>query len=444
MVPSLSSETDWCTATAACRSHQGARYAVVVTAWLVVACGSGDGGSSSAIGGQLAASGGDSSNAGMVSGGATSSTAQGFGGTGTTAGAGGDTTTGGVAPSSGASAAGSSANGGTVASTGGAAPTGGARASGGTAMGGTNTTGGAVPTGGSAKGGNPTAGSSGYGGTTFTGGSATGGNPTAGSSGYGGTTFTGGSATGGNPTAGSSGYGGTTLGGGTRATGGTRSAAGSSAVRGLAWPIDCVPGDTCVGLGYPDIDDDGKAFDCGQPGYQGHQGTDIGITSAAQDAGTSVWAAADGEVLFAFDGKYDRCPDASHPDCQNPSDFVPGARSGTTVCTPLGPYCGVGTGSCFWCFAGGNVIVIRHTNVPGIFATRYDHLKRDSVAVRPGDKVTRGQKIAEVGSAGNSSGPHLHFEVWGTGFYELADPWAGSCGPNYGPPLWTHDPPWGN
>jgi len=400
MVPSLSSETDWCTATAACRSHQGARYAVVVTAWLVVACGSGDGGSSSAIGGQLAASGGDSSNAGMVSGGATSSTAQGFGGTGTTAGAGGDTTTGGVAPSSGASAAGSSANGGTVASTGGAAPTGGARASGGTAMGGTNTTGGAVPTGGSAKGGNPTAGSSGYGGTT--------------------------------------------LGGGTRATGGTRSAAGSSAVRGLAWPIDCVPGDTCVGLGYPDIDDDGKAFDCGQPGYQGHQGTDIGITSAAQDAGTSVWAAADGEVLFAFDGKYDRCPDASHPDCQNPSDFVPGARSGTTVCTPLGPYCGVGTGSCFWCFAGGNVIVIRHTNVPGIFATRYDHLKRDSVAVRPGDKVTRGQKIAEVGSAGNSSGPHLHFEVWGTGFYELADPWAGSCGPNYGPPLWTHDPPWGN
>jgi len=422
MVPSLSSETDWCTATAACRSHQGARYAVVVTAWLVVACGSGDGGSSSAIGGQLAASGGDSSNAGMVSGGATSSTAQGFGGTGTTAGAGGDTTTGGVAPSSGASAAGSSANGGTVASTGGAAPTGGARASGGTAMGGTNTTGGAVPTGGSAKGGNPTAGSSGYGGTTFTGGSATGGNPTAGSSGYGGTT----------------------LGGGTRATGGTRSAAGSSAVRGLAWPIDCVPGDTCVGLGYPDIDDDGKAFDCGQPGYQGHQGTDIGITSAAQDAGTSVWAAADGEVLFAFDGKYDRCPDASHPDCQNPSDFVPGARSGTTVCTPLGPYCGVGTGSCFWCFAGGNVIVIRHTNVPGIFATRYDHLKRDSVAVRPGDKVTRGQKIAEVGSAGNSSGPHLHFEVWGTGFYELADPWAGSCGPNYGPPLWTHDPPWGN
>ena len=71
---------------------------------------------------------------------------------------------------------------------------------------------------------------------------------------------------------------------------------------------------------------------------------------------------------------------------------------------------------------GGNVIVIRHTGVDGVFATRYDHLRRNSVLVRPGDTVRRGQKIAEAGSAGNSTGPHLHFEVWGTGFYELTDP----------------------
>jgi murein DD-endopeptidase MepM/ murein hydrolase activator NlpD len=117
--------------------------------------------------------------------------------------------------------------------------------------------------------------------------------------------------------------------------------------------------------------------------------------------------------------------------------------TGTTVCTELGPYCNDGSnGQCFWCFAGGNVIVILHDGVPGVFATRYDHLKLDSLLVRPGDRVTRGQKIAEVGSAGNSTGPHLHFEVWSTGYYVLTEPWAGTCGPNQGPSLWANDPPW--
>jgi hypothetical protein len=158
---------------------------------------------------------------------------------------------------------------------------------------------------------------------------------------------------------------------------------------GLSWPIDCIPHETCTGIGYPDTDEDGDAHDCGDPGYFGHQGTDIGITEEAQAAGTAVRAAADGVVLFAFDGKYDRCPDANEPDCQDPTDLVPGGTTGNTVCTPLGPYCGMGEGSCFWCFAGGNVIVIRHEGVPGVFATRYDHLKRDSVLVEPGDAVTR-------------------------------------------------------
>jgi murein DD-endopeptidase MepM/ murein hydrolase activator NlpD len=211
---------------------------------------------------------------------------------------------------------------------------------------------------------------------------------------------------------------------------------------GLSWPIDCIPNETCVNLGYPDTDDDGIAHDCGEPQYAGHEGTDIGITFDAEAAGTAVRAAADGVVLFAFDGKYDQCPNANEPDCQDPPSLEPSGMTGNTVCTPVGPYCGTGQPGCFWCFAGGNVIVIRHEGVPGVFATRYDHLKKDSVRVQPGDSVARGQKIAEAASAGNSTGPHLHFEVWGTGFYELADPWAGPCGPNTGPSLWAYDPPW--
>jgi murein DD-endopeptidase MepM/ murein hydrolase activator NlpD len=214
----------------------------------------------------------------------------------------------------------------------------------------------------------------------------------------------------------------------------------------LLWPIGCKPGDSIcsTNLGYPDTNNDGKAFDCSPPGYTGHQGTDIPLTSwNAMDTGVPVFSAADGEVLFVFDGKYDRCPNTNESDCKAPKGGVaPGQSEGYQVCTSVGNYCGTGDYGCYWCFNGGNVVVIKHIGINGVFATRYDHLKKNSILVSPGDVVSKGQKIAAVGSAGSSTGPHLHFEVWATGFYELGDPWAGTCGPNTTAPLWQNTPPW--
>jgi murein DD-endopeptidase MepM/ murein hydrolase activator NlpD len=54
----------------------------------------------------------------------------------------------------------------------------------------------------------------------------------------------------------------------------------------------------------------------------------------------------------------------------------------------------------------GNMVEIDHGNE---FVTRYAHASK--LNVKAGDLVQRGRKIAEVGSTGRSTGPHLHFEV---------------------------------
>lgn len=56
----------------------------------------------------------------------------------------------------------------------------------------------------------------------------------------------------------------------------------------------------------------------------------------------------------------------------------------------------------------GNYVIIDHG---GGVNSHYYHLAAGSVAVRPGDPVTAGQRLGTMGATGYSTGAHLHFQV---------------------------------
>lgn len=130
--------------------------------------------------------------------------------------------------------------------------------------------------------------------------------------------------------------------------------------------------------------------------YDGHDGTDFLLKGGfdTMDAGSSpIVAAADGTVVEVADGNYDRC----HADLE------------------------LGSNSCDGYPMEANYVIVEHDNG---MRSLYWHMKRDSVSVAVGDTVTCGDPLGLVGSSGNSSTPHLHFEVrLATG--SVVDPYAG-------------------
>lgn len=114
-------------------------------------------------------------------------------------------------------------------------------------------------------------------------------------------------------------------------------------------------------------------------------GTHLGMDLAAA-AGTAIKAAGNGIVITSVNG----CP---------------------TYSNGLGDMCGSQYGGT----AGGGNQIIMLTKIDGIlYAVKYLHLAKNTV-IKVGTQVSSGDKIAEIGSSGNSSGRHVHVEIYRLG-----------------------------
>lgn len=163
------------------------------------------------------------------------------------------------------------------------------------------------------------------------------------------------------------------------------------------WPI--LKQDWNYPFHYVDLDAGPGVLDfaCYDVTYDTHIGTDVTIRDFVEmDQGRFVVAAAPGTVAWVEDGYYDR----------------------STVPNGAPP----------------NYVDILHADGTH---TYYLHFKKWSTLVAAGQHVYEGQALGLVGSSGNSSNPHVHFEVKDSGGNPL-DPYAGSCGA--GASLWRSQP----
>ena len=97
---------------------------------------------------------------------------------------------------------------------------------------------------------------------------------------------------------------------------------------------------------------------------------------------------------------------------KHPIDGFNKMHRGTDFAAPMGtPIMASGDGiitRARWCGGGGNCIKIKHNTT---YETIYAHMKNFARGIKEGLRVKQGQIIGYVGSTGNSTGPHLHYEV---------------------------------
>ena len=143
----------------------------------------------------------------------------------------------------------------------------------------------------------------------------------------------------------------------------------------LQVPIGGVPYQDWTIVNYVDLEPGSglQDFRGGNYTYNGHNGIDFTLPHfEAMDDGVPVYASLPGTVTQVSDTYPDRC--STENPCNTPA----------------------------------NLIKIDHGDN---LITRYLHLRTDSASVSVGDSVEAGQQIGLVGSSGNSTDAHLHFEV---------------------------------
>lgn len=189
---------------------------------------------------------------------------------------------------------------------------------------------------------------------------------------------------------------------------------------GLGWPLLPVQGESLADFGFSVIsnyvDHDGGYpnrlldYACGAATYDtgsgyNHRGTDILLSPfqwrKMDNDEVAVVAAAPGVILYKQDGQYDR--------------------------------------SCGYTGQQWNAVYVRHGDGS---TSWYGHLKSGSLTAKGvGDGVATGERLGLVGSSGNSTTPHLHFELYDSAD-RLVDPFAGACNATTGASWWTAQPPY--
>jgi murein DD-endopeptidase MepM/ murein hydrolase activator NlpD len=171
----------------------------------------------------------------------------------------------------------------------------------------------------------------------------------------------------------------------------------------LQWPVQAAPGLDDPGVhGISNYVDENLAYpnqlrdyNCGTRTYDNasaynHAGTDIFSWPFSwyrmDHDQVQIVAAAPGVIIGKYDGNYDR------------------------RCSGSGLQ---------W-----NAVYVQHAD--GSVAW-YGHLKKLSLTAKNvGDPVAVGEFLGIMGSSGNSSGPHLHLEIYDNAGH-LVDPWMGAC-----------------